>query len=251
MHRRARLADPPGEGLRPSWIGPRTQRAPRVLLWGDSNAAHYVGSLGAVARQLGFAFFNLAHSACPPLLEDPTPFISARYRASCRASLQTVQPLFDDFSVIVMSAAWSTYQGADTRFMSAVMRTAQKLVERDKKLVLVGKAPRFSDYDRLCAKKALAFPGMVCETRRIALPSAIARANSTLQAFAQRTDGVEYLDFNSVLCEGGTCSPFAQDGYPLYFDPSHLSMVGSWRVGRAFLQKGRAPSFLELWLARH
>ena len=43
---------------------------PRAILWGDSNAAHYIGMIEAFAKRSGFRFRNLEIPSCPPLRSD-------------------------------------------------------------------------------------------------------------------------------------------------------------------------------------
>jgi hypothetical protein len=38
-----------------------------TILLGDSNAAHFVGAIGAFANHSGFQFRNIQASTCPPI----------------------------------------------------------------------------------------------------------------------------------------------------------------------------------------
>ena len=68
-------------------IGAATGQPPTVLVWGDSNAAHYVGMLGMFANVAGARVRNIAHTGCPPLLEAPDGMVNIKRLAECRASL--------------------------------------------------------------------------------------------------------------------------------------------------------------------
>ena len=66
---------------------------PGVILWGDSNAAHYVGMLDVFGRSAGFRFRNVEIGSCPPIDGDPGPFVEARRETDCRASLEMIRPV--------------------------------------------------------------------------------------------------------------------------------------------------------------
>jgi hypothetical protein len=67
-------------------LGEKGGANPKVILWGDSNAAHYVGVIGAIAREAKFSFRNIEIGSCPPLLADPEPFVNAKRLPDCLGS---------------------------------------------------------------------------------------------------------------------------------------------------------------------
>jgi peptidoglycan/LPS O-acetylase OafA/YrhL len=210
---------------------------PSVLLWGDSNAAHYVGMLGAFAEEAGFRFRNLQHSNCPPISSDPTDYVPARRLQSCRRSLERIQSVIDDYKVIVISSSWTLYEKKSDRFFDDVFLTVRDLVERGKKVILVGKVPRVDAYDRACAEKAVTLTWLQCDYSDNPLSPRIAAANSRLKAFAGETTGVDYYDIVDYLCPGGLCTAYDEAGNALYYDPTHLSLPASWEIGRRIIAK--------------
>ena len=76
-------------------VGDSTANDSSVVLWGDSNAAHYVGVLGAFAREAQFRFRNVEVGSCPPLFVDPSRFVDARRESDCVASAATIRPVVD------------------------------------------------------------------------------------------------------------------------------------------------------------
>lgn len=56
-----------------------------------------------------------------------------------------------------------------------------------------------------------------------------------------RVEFVKYLDVDRIICPGGTCNAYL-DGRPVYFDAFHLSMDGSWLVGRKAFGGGGAAA---------
>jgi hypothetical protein len=49
---------------------------------------------------------------------------------------------------------------------------------------------------------------------------------------ANRHSAASFLTVHEVLCEDGRCSPYV-DNVPVYFNPTHLSAKGSYRIGEA------------------
>jgi hypothetical protein len=103
--------------------------------------------------------------------------------------------------------------------------------------------------------RALSYPFLRCPTGRAPLAQAVVAINARLKAFADREPNVKYFDLTSHLCNSDGCLVFDSDGSPLYYDPNHLSMPGSWRVGRdVLLQQHGVPeafSAIPLWSQAH
>lgn len=57
------------------------QGEPGILLWGDSEAAHYIGVIGTVAEHEGFRFRNATLSSCPPIFGGD--YGNGIYKAGC------------------------------------------------------------------------------------------------------------------------------------------------------------------------
>ena len=230
------------EGTNPQCVlGPDSTGEPPTLLWGDSNAAHYIGVLGAFAREAGFRFRNVAVGWCPPLLIDPQPFVDARHERDCVASLAVVRPLIDRAQVLIISASWTDYQQRSARFLDAFYGTVRELTGRGKRVILIGKVPIHPGFDRQCREKALTFPLLRCPIVQGPLASDVATINADLRRFAARTPNVKYYDATTYFCPGGICSTNAPDGELLYYDPWHLSAAGSWKLGELIVRTTGVP----------
>ena len=222
-------------------IGGAPGAAPAAILWGDSNAAHYVGVLGAIARDAGFSFRNIAVGACPPLRADPAPYVTADRLADCRRSAAPLANAVDQFKVVIVSASWTTYADKSPAFLDAFFGEMRTLAAGGHKVILLGKAPVFSGYDRRCREKALSFPLMQCSAVPVPEDAAVAEANARLQQFARQTPNVSYVDFGRALCQEGRCSAFDAQGEALYFDKGHLSMPASWKLGESIVAQHGVP----------
>ncbi|WP_204368182.1 SGNH hydrolase domain-containing protein, partial [Nitrincola lacisaponensis] len=80
-----------------------------ALLWGDSNAAHFVPMLAELSEAYGFSFRNVAHSSCPPLLNGAENFISERRMIDCLDSIEVVESAISSYDLVILSAAWGLY----------------------------------------------------------------------------------------------------------------------------------------------
>ena len=228
-------------------LGRSTAEQPRVLLIGDSIAAQYVGMIGAFARESGFAFTNVAASACPTLSGDPSPFITAPRVANCRTSLSAIMPVLNEYDVIIIGSAWSYYHGRSPTFFGAFEDAMAPLLTAGKRLILVTKPPLIPGYDRLCREKAIGLPFMDCRIPPVPFDADVREGNRLLAAYASRTPGVDLFDPMPVLCPDDRCTVFEQDGTPRYYDRSHLTIPASWRLGEAVIAAGGVPPmFAEL-----
>ncbi len=226
-------------------LGASSPDEPTTLLWGDSNAAHYIGILAAFARRTRFRFRNIEVGSCPPLFSDVTPFVEARRRADCISSEELIRPHLDRASTVIVSAAYTEYRDKSRDFIPAFEATVRQLAAVGKHVVVLGKAPILAGFDRRCREKALAFPFLHCSTITAPLAPSVKDVNDELRDFAVHTAGVAYFDANAYLCANGDCSSAAPDGTMLYYDPSHFSLTGSWKVGEAiYLADGVPPPFV-------
>lgn len=222
-------------------VGADSNAAPVAILWGDSNAAHYIGMVGAFAKKDGFRFRNIALGACPPLFSDPKAFVAATRLADCRDSAATVKQAIGPFKTIVISADWLMYQGRSAQFLDAFFDTVASLEKDGKQIILIGKAPVFQHYDRRCEEKALSYPGLDCPPFTAALGADVAQINAKLKMFAARSANVKFFDTTDYLCPQNACSAFDPGGRPSYYDESHLSMPASWKLGENILRQGGVP----------
>jgi len=83
---------------------------------------------------------------------------------------------------------------------------------------------------------------MNCDDHFVELTQDVERVNSQLKEFASGVRNIEYFDATSYLCPEGWCSAFDQQGAPMYFDSSHLSIKGSWSLGELIFAREGVPS---------
>jgi peptidoglycan/LPS O-acetylase OafA/YrhL len=217
----------------------------KVLLLGDSNAAHYVGIVAMFAKQAGFLFKNLEVGSCPALMGRVDPYIDPKRIIDCTHSQRAWKQAIADADVLIFGGSWNEYEAKSNQFLPALMQQVREYTALGKKVILMGKIPEISGFDRSCREKALTFPGKNCGVSTNPLTPEIASVNARLFAFASNTQGVSYFDATSYLCPKNQCSPYGVAGENLYFDRHHLSMKGSWELGRLIVDTEGVPKMFE------
>ncbi len=222
-------------------VGNEADGSPNAILWGDSNAAHYVGMVGAFAKAAGFRFRNVEVGSCPPLNSSPENLISLKRLDDCSSSNELIWNELDSYQTVIVSASWTSYRSKGGNVVEEFENTLRQLVERNRRVVIIGKSPVVGDYDRLCEEKAVGFRFISCEAPPVPLPESITLTNERLKAMAERYEGVEYFDANGYLCPDNICPISYESGEPIYFDSDHLTITASWLLGEEIIRKDGVP----------
>ena len=228
-------------------IGSDQTDSPVILLTGDSIASQYIGMLDVFAQEGNYRIRNIQAGACPPLFAtDPAPVIEAHRVEDCRYSLSVIRDALPNFDTVVISAAWSYYDGRDSGYFDAFNEGVRLLVQQGKQVILVARPQVFKHYDRLCREKALALPYMDCSFRDEPLSIDVQKANARLADIAATYPSVEFYDPLPFLCPLGRCSVDAGTGIPQYYDRSHLTIEGSRRLGESIVRGEGVPPVFSL-----
>ncbi|WP_162742292.1 acyltransferase family protein [Nitratireductor sp. OM-1] len=221
---------------------------PRVLLYGDSNAAHYIGVVGELAKQAGVSFRNYAHSSCVPIDGDPSPFVPNKRLKACSDSHRLTINDLENYDVIFIGAAWDIYSASGNKSGADLAVHLQSLVERltsdGKKIILLDTAPRQPKFDAQCGRKSQKIEVVDCAT--IGAADYQPKFSSELHKIAENNHDVYVLSVREQVCQFGRCPAFDVDGTALYFDRLHFSAEGSWRIGRRLISTPAATPIVEL-----
>lgn len=209
---------------------------PRALLWGDSNAAHYIGILSELAKNENASFRNIEHASCPPILNDGDKFAPRRSQDACKQSLKAVIPMLDRYDHIILAALFGGY-ARNPEFLPELKQTIKSLVSHGKKVTVIGQAMGFSRYDRFCRQKSLKI-NIDCEEIFTTDDVIVNTINRELKDMASHIPKLSYVDFNSLICPSGMCSPYYK-GQPIYYDNGHISMAGSHALGTEAVASGK------------
>jgi peptidoglycan/LPS O-acetylase OafA/YrhL len=213
---------------------------PKVLLIGDSHAAHHARFFGELGESLGYAVRNLSVGYCPPVFGTDLAYLGTREASpNCDTFRARVREELAAYEVVILAAVWTRYFRAQP-FLEDLSATVRELQSRDVKVILLGQIPAFPYFDRNCQLRNTRLFFIDCEqhaSRRIFLPD---QANEQLQKIASGFDGVDYYDIGDVICRT-RCSPY-RDGRPIYYDGGHISIYGS----RLMAEQGgvEPPEFL-------
>ncbi len=222
--------------------GAESAQPPRVILWGDSNAGHYVGALATIARTAGFNFRSIAPYSCPPVFNDPAAYVIAKRLPECRNQVAPVREVIHNTAdVVILAGQWTTYAGQSGQFFDDLFATIKALTADGKFVLIMGKIPTISSFDINCKEKAQqSGMAMECGTKE-ALTSEVINANAKLKDFADHTPNVSYFDVTPYLCKNGVCSAYDAADNPLYYDTGHLSVAASWKIGDSIVRQEGVP----------
>ncbi|AKH99517.1 hypothetical protein IMCC20628_00797 [Hoeflea sp. IMCC20628] len=219
---------------------------PTALLYGDSNATHYIGFASALAETAGLTMRNFEHSACPPILTDPEPYVQKRFLESCRYSLEKVRPLLAAYEVVFLGASWPFYERYGKRAGASFERDVRDfikfLTDEGVRVVVLAKVPIQKNVDNKCAMKAVKAPWIICNLPE-GSPRRDIQFNQVLADIADQNDLVRVIDPTDMLCDTKTCHAF-EEGMPLYFDSGHLNFKGSWILGRRFAKSAEGAEII-------
>ncbi|SNS81813.1 Peptidoglycan/LPS O-acetylase OafA/YrhL, contains acyltransferase and SGNH-hydrolase domains [Noviherbaspirillum humi] len=223
-------------------IGDFRSARPPALLWGDSNAAHYVGMVGYFASHNNFTVRNLAAGTCPPILGDKLrQYVSRTREPHCLASQAVVIEALKATEVVIIGAAWNFYEEYGTDFLTDFFATVRQLTDAGKEVVIIGKIPEIDGFDRYCKVKALRYPLLYCNAVKSSVSKEVLNINERLKRFAEMNRKVHYFDPVRYICPNASCSTHLSDGIQLYFDRSHISIPGSWRLGEVIYATEGVP----------
>lgn len=214
-----------------------TSEPAEALLWGDSNAAHYVGYLKAVAEHSHFAVRNISHSSCPPT-RNLDGLVPPALQESCNEFNNKAFAESKNYRTVIIGAAWNNY--AKVNGKPQFEATIAELAANSNQVVIALNVPVFEELDRMCGAKALRFPGMDCKSRSVFTSGTNGDTNAYLIDLASRHPNVSTFGVREQVCKDGKCSAY-QDGALLYYDRGHLSMIGSELIGKAAIRAGAVP----------
>ncbi|MNM88953.1 O-acetyltransferase OatA [compost metagenome] len=220
-----------------------TSKQPSVLLIGDSNAAHYVGYLGEIAKNEGVAIRNVEHHACPPFPgQRSTKYVRDGYKVSCPAYNVEAFKQISNYDTIILGGSWTAYEAVDrAAFIADFDAMLDALSQSGKNVVIALKAPTFNSVDRQCSEKALKIPFINCEQKTVVSDNGEHRLNREIIKRVSGRANVSYFGVRDLICDGKTCSAFSGKTQ-LYYDGGHLSHSGSEKLGQIAIKTGAIPA---------
>lgn len=204
---------------------PRGDGRPRVLLMGDSHAAHLWHGLSREAPDIRFGQLTMASCRLTLASADAA---DPQCRAMARQLYRDVL-MREKFDRVVLAGAWQSRDLAD------VARTLNWFRQHRVPVVLIGRGATYQeDVPRLLAVAHLrGDPGRV-ESYRIGRTDGIDRRLAEIA----RSAGVPFVPLTHLECGEGECMTRLAEGVPVKFDRGHLTARGSRWVARTMLEQG-------------
>jgi len=218
-------------------VYPANVKKANMFLIGDSNAAHYLGLLRVFSKRYGFSLRNATQSSCPLVFEGEYDWIYPKYQEGCSIYRHSVFSEAIKYDTVTIGLSWDSYF-SKPGFHLEFERSIEQLSSNVKKIILLGKVPRFRSYSKECEIRSIRLGELQCSTRfNNTLKEH--KVNQWLRELASKYPNIEYFGVHNQLCSGDECSPYL-DGKPVYFNGGHLSMKGSELIGMKMLDE-KAP----------
>lgn len=191
-----------------------------VLLWGDSEAAHFYPGIKSYLQTSNVGFTQLTNNDCPAILD----YTNAEYPL-CASSNKFIMDWTKQHKprVVILAGYWFHYAGFE-----GIERTVLALKSAGiEKVVIVGPVPEFRVYQPKLVIRAIQGVS-IPERLRTPFYETLTTIDHTLRSIAERAGGV-YVSPLSLLCDGDRCI-VAVDGKVeglMAWDMSHLTPFGS------------------------
>jgi hypothetical protein len=193
--------------------------------------------LRVFASEYDFVFKNVTNSACPITFYGKRDWIKKKYRESCLAYLNEIKGEISKYDTIVIGGSWSTYYRVGGKeFKRGFRKTISKLSRSATKIIILDKAPVFKNYNQQFDVRGLRIPELNC-VERFDIRDNDFKANKFIFNVTRKYKNVHFFSARNQLCANGYCSPY-NHGNSLYFNKSHISMLGSEKIGRLMIEDG-------------
>jgi hypothetical protein len=188
----------------------------RVLIWGDSFAAHLYPGLKSKLSQKEISVHQFTATSCRPLV------MGVRRCDKIYSLIDNVVNRLNP-DVVIIAGYWPKVikKLGEELFSKRLTESISKLQKSGIHIILTGQSPTY--------KYSLAKLGFLHEENRTGTQVSMAATNHrTTQAIILRIalqNKVEFVDFYD-LCEDTECLAFS-NGEPLHWDTMHMTMAGS------------------------
>ncbi|WP_162596349.1 acyltransferase family protein [Methylobacterium sp. 17Sr1-1] len=188
----------------------------RVLLWGDSFAAHYVPGLIRHADRLPGRLVQYTAAGCQPTLGTASHVVP-----HCRAFNDNALALIRRLGIrhVVLAARWGAQR--DRSVPERLRETVAQIAALGARVHVVGQSPEFPLDPAFMAYHQRHDPPDAAGRWR---PVETGSLNEALRAALPA--GATFVDPRAALCAGDTC-PYAQGDTFLYADSGHFSSAGA------------------------
>jgi peptidoglycan/LPS O-acetylase OafA/YrhL len=208
-----------------------TNKEPNVILWGDSNAYHYIPALNIIAKQIGFGFRNITHSACTSL----NPFNNIQNDKICNYNSLHAYEFIKFYDVVILSSSWFNFiKDNNADILKESFDRQLKEISKSAKLILIlGNSPIMDNLDLNHILKNSRINNNKNEVQG-KNNTIVFEANNIIKDIVKNHQNVYYIDFNNIICNNKECQ-YKDGKNSIYVNSSHLSTYGSQYIGKAYI----------------
>jgi peptidoglycan/LPS O-acetylase OafA/YrhL len=228
-----------------------------LVVFGDSNADHWVPMLEDYARRNNLSGRQVTQSACGPVLGSDHPQFSRSRNQDCATYHQTVVDFLErnpGTKIVVVAGHWSAYDTklgrnrvdlgkvAEAAANKAaepgtlkwfVAATVAHIRSKGPEVLVIGSIPHLPHFAARCVAEGLKTGAGTghCGIKRAEADSQIKASTEIFEELAAASDGVFLLKPAELICSKAECDPVL-DGTLLYRDLGHLNASGARLLGR-------------------
>ncbi|MGE9746012.1 acyltransferase family protein [Bdellovibrio bacteriovorus] len=209
----------------PQCIRGDSSKAPKILFFGDSHAAHLHYFIEHLGQRNGWSAMLVSASSCGPAFDFSVAYLPVGSRNDCLKLLNYVQRNRDNYDTLVVAARWDFQMGveaseySDPEFVTKFEKTLESLKIGGKRVIVVTQVPSLTS-NPFRVERALKLHVPV----ELRYSSYTDPANEMLRKIANR-HGVEVMDLNSLV--KGLSDGFILNGHTVYMDSNHLNQRGA------------------------
>lgn len=202
----------------------------RLILFGDSEAAHYYS--GLKQSKISDSVFQFTGASCRPFLYKG---ISPKCEKFYNLFFEEVAPDLGEQDIVIISGNWSnTFKKVGKyAFTIGVQSTVDAITRTGSEVILMGNTPDFSGNPFYRTVKT----NQEDDSEVLLRPVSYEDSERVLKVLATKYD-IEFISPSSLLCpnlsEEGCY--FKRSGEYLFFDGGHLSYKGSRLMSSLILQ---------------
>jgi len=208
----------------------------KIVVWGDSHAAHLVPGLDKLAKRLGFNLIQYTVSSCPPLFSFETVVLQKKCSDAYDIVAQKIA-LLRPHSVIMAGSWFHYYISSDGRRIDESIRpTVERLKAMGvQRVVAVGQFPLWAaPPQRVLSRIYSPFGGLLDSdlkelenNKSLTVWPAFDVERRIRDAFLEA--GATFISPKSTLCHDNGCKLLVPNGNgaPMEFDRGHLTVAGS------------------------
>jgi peptidoglycan/LPS O-acetylase OafA/YrhL len=200
---------------------------PRVVLWGDSHAAHLYPGIAPLAEKRGFALAQFTLGGCPPVLDLGGAAVEA-CRIANIAAMRRIAELRP--ATVVLAANWDGYRGSSIIGAPLADTVGALRSAGVASIVVVGPVPDWpGTLPRILTRAAIDGRGAALDPIRTEGYS----ISATEKGMRGIVDAI-YVSAIDVFCDSRGCASFdPATREPYVWDSNHLTGAGARRLAEA------------------